>query len=181
MKEATEGFKQRANKAMNGVATKFSRRASDLKRSNKPSNEDMAEKYEKEGSIQENIKSVEEETDSGMGSARELADHQSAPSPESSPKGEQGDNHLDVGENQIANSSVVTLDGSVAQIPVCTERDRLFVLKDRCPLNKDESRVSATFNYSRVMRYLVFVDEVFGVLDTLAREGEVGLSRNCLI
>ena len=44
------------------------------------------------------------------------------------------------------------------------------------PLNRDEHRFSATFNYSRVMRYLAFVDGILEVLNTPRRGDEVGLS-----
>jgi len=43
-------------------------------------------------------------------------------------------------------------------------------------LNRDEHRFSATFNYSRVMRYLAFVDGVLEALDMSQWEDEVGLS-----
>ena len=54
----------------------------------------------------------------------------------------------------------------------------LLLLKDDSPwLNANELRHSPTFNYSRVMRYLVLVDKVFGVLESTT----VSLSRNRLI
>jgi hypothetical protein len=57
--------------------------------------------------------------------------------------------------------------------------DELFISKDLGSLNRDERRLSATFNYSRIMRYLVLVDDILGALDELARE--VGLSKERLI
>ena len=55
---------------------------------------------------------------------------------------------------------------------------RLLLRKYDSPwLNRDELRYSPTFNYSRVMRYLVLVDEVFGALE----RRDVSLSRNRLI
>ena len=49
---------------------------------------------------------------------------------------------------------------------------RLVVKEKVIPLTRDEHRFSATFNYSRVMRYLTFV---YGILETLEISHEVGL------
>ena len=60
--------------------------------------------------------------------------------------------------------------------------DELLVLQKVTWLNRDEHRLSATFNHSRIMRYLTLVDDVFRALDKLAREKEeVSLSREHLV
>jgi hypothetical protein len=64
------------------------------------------------------------------------------------------------------------------QGPTDPVTDELFISKDLGSLNRDERRLSATFNYSRIMRYLVLVDDVLKALDEPARE--VCLSRKRL-
>lgn len=56
------------------------------------------------------------------------------------------------------------------------EEDRLLIPKGNpCSLNRDEFRLAATFNYSRVIRYLALVDDVWRALDRITREkDEVG-------
>ena len=51
--------------------------------------------------------------------------------------------------------------------------DELLIPQTPDSLNRDEHRLSATFNHSRIMRYLTLVDDVFKSLDKLAREKEV--------
>ena len=53
--------------------------------------------------------------------------------------------------------------------------ERLVTKQKVTSLNRDEHRFSATFNYSRVMRYLAFVDDILEALDMSQREDEVGL------
>ena len=63
---------------------------------------------------------------------------------------------------------------SIAQRSIHPEEDRLFIYKnDPGSLNRDELRLAATFNYSRIMRYLVLVDDVLRALDKLT-PGEDG-------
>ena len=77
-------------------------------------------------------------------------------------------------------SAIFSISGKRKVIP---ETDRLFIPKDTfSSLNRDEIRLAAMFNYSRIMRYLVLVDDVLRVLDELTYErDEVGLSRKCLM
>lgn len=65
---------------------------------------------------------------------------------------------------------------SAARSSVHPEEDRLLIPKDGAsPLNRDEFRLAATFNYSRVIRYLALVDDVWRALDRPTRKkGEVG-------
>jgi len=72
------------------------------------------------------------------------------------------------------------------QPPIIPGRDVLLTKQEITPLNRDEHRFAATFNYSRIMRYLALVDQVFEVLQKFAQgHNEVGLSRkrlrHCLI
>ena len=59
------------------------------------------------------------------------------------------------------------------------ECDRLLIPKEKGSLHSDEFRHPATFNYSRIMWYLVFVDDVFRALDRLAIADEVGTPGKC--
>jgi len=72
---------------------------------------------------------------------------------------------------------------SITQSSIRPDRDRLLISKDPShSLNRDEFRLAATFNYSRVMGYLTLVDDVVSALNKLAHgKEEVGLSKNCLI
>ena len=54
--------------------------------------------------------------------------------------------------------------------PINPENDELLVHQSSDPLNRDAFRHAATFNYSRVMRYLLLVDDVFTALDRPAHE-----------
>ena len=75
----------------------------------------------------------------------------------------------------------ILVGSSFTQDEIDPETDQLLISKDLGSLNRDERRLSATFNYSRAMRYLVLVDDVLRALDKVARkEHEVGLSRKCL-
>ena len=58
--------------------------------------------------------------------------------------------------------------------------DRLFIAKEEVGhLHTDEFRHPATFNYSRIMWYLVLVDDVFRALDRLVMADEVGAPGKC--
>ena len=52
--------------------------------------------------------------------------------------------------------------------------DRLLIPKERSFLHSNEFRHPATFNYSRIMWYLVLVDDVFRALNRLVIADEVG-------
>ena len=60
------------------------------------------------------------------------------------------------------------------------EKDRLLIpFTNSGWLHRDEFRHPATFNYSRIMRYHVLVDDVFRTLDRIDLAEEVGVSRKC--
>ena len=94
--------------------------------------------------------------------------------------------------NPIANHSIVSLPHSAAahsavahsitQSSIHPDTHELLIHRSPNSLNREEFRFAATFNYSRVIRYLAFVDDVLGALDKFAREeDEVGVSRNFLV
>lgn len=78
--------------------------------------------------------------------------------------------HPSAGESQPVNQIVSVLPHSAHQGEIRSERNSLFILKDLGALNRDEHRTPATFNYSRIMRFLVLVDDVFATLNRLAHE-----------
>ena len=87
-----------------------------------------------------------------------------------------GHSHIGFGESATANQSVITI---IPQSSVHPKTDRLLIdISNKLgPPNRDELRLAATFNYSRVMRYLDLVDDVFRALAKLTRgNGEVGYS-----
>jgi len=98
-------------------------------------------------------------------------------------EGQQDHGHLNAGLNPTANQSAVSLSRSAAvysitaQSEILPETDRLLIPKGGSDsLNRDELRLAAMFNYSRIMRYLVLVDDVLRALDEPTHEkDEVGL------
>jgi hypothetical protein len=92
------------------------------------------------------------------------------------PESQHDHEHLSVSTNPTANHSVASLPYSTAihsiaaQSSIHPEKDRLLIPRDAFgSLNRDELRLAATFNYSRVMRYLVLVDDVLRALDKHTR------------
>ena len=140
----------------------------------------VAEESEKGQSIQEDTKHLEEETNQGANPLLNPSHHQSVVSFQTHPESHQGHDHLTISANPDANRSSVSMARST-QPSINPETDELFIPQKLTSLNRDEHRLSATFNYSRIMRYLALVDDVLVTLDKLAREkGEVGLSKKRL-
>jgi len=105
--------------------------------------------------------------------------HESTVPFETHSEGQQDHDHLTVSVNPNANRSVVSMDRST-QPSIDPETDELFIPLKRTSLNRDEHRLSATFNYSRIMRYLALVDDVLRALDRPALEkANVSLLRKC--
>jgi hypothetical protein len=168
-KRLKEKAKEKANKAISSTrkaTIKITKRVPILKGSKKTGAEHAFDgtNEKAEGSIQEDIKAGE-----GVDTHPDLP---STPTHE----GEEDHDYLGV-TNYAANQSVHTLPHSiaghsVAQSSIHPERHSLFIYKDLGSLNKDERRGAATFNYARVMRYLVLVDDVLRALDKLTLKGE---------
>ena len=58
------------------------------------------------------------------------------------------------------------------------DTDRFLIPIDESDsLNRDELRLAATFNYSRIIRYMALVNDIFHALDKL-EEDEVGIKRH---
>jgi len=114
-------------------------------------------------SIQEDAK--REEYDQKAGSPSNPTHHQSiTESFQSPPDIQQGHDHLAVSANPNADQITVSM-ARPAQSSINPETDELFIPQKLTSLNRDEHRLTATFNYSRVMRYLVLVDDVLTALD----------------
>jgi hypothetical protein len=194
-KKAAKKFKQKAGMAIKSavrstkrrITRRFSKGVPILKGATNPSTEVVNEKPE-EASIQEGIsKHVVEGTDPGTNFIPDLtrSQNQSAVTFQVDRESQQGHGH--VSADPTANPSVVTLPRSTTGQPTAqnqpayTDEDKLFTIKDLGSLNRDELRIAATFNYSRIMRYLVLVDDILRALGKLAHAREVGLSRNRLI
>ena len=137
-------------------------------------------------SIQEDTKHIGQEPESKPNLLPKPAHHQSTASFQP-PTGSQLDhNHLGFGESPTANQSAATLHhpatepSIIPQSSIHPKADRLLIdISDNLGSpNRDELRLAATFNYSRVIRYLALVDEVFSALEKLTRGShEVGYSR----
>jgi len=101
--------------------------------------------------------------------------------------GREPNQNFDLGANlngrEDINGVGHVVEGSpILQDQMDPETDQLLILKDLGSLNRDERRPSVTFNYSRTLRYLALVDDVFGTLDKLTRGRDVvGLLRKCLM
>ena len=105
-------------------------------------------------------------------------------SPHLPPESQQGRGYLSIGANPTTNQDAASVAHSVTghsivHSSIHPETDRLLIPKeDLGSLHRDEFRPSATFNYARVMRYLVLVDDVWKALDRLVREkDEVGVRK----
>lgn len=120
--------------------------------------------------IQGGTEDVGEGTDQKENPSHGSGDIQSVSPAHAEPESQQERGHPGAGENQPANQSVSILPRSAHRGVIRSERNSLFIPKDLGALNRDELRTSATFNYSRIMRFLVLVDDVFATLDKLAHE-----------
>jgi len=140
----------------------------------------VVEENEKEQSTQENPEHLREGTDQEANPLLNPSHHQSAVSFQTHSESHQGHDHITVSANQNAHQSAVSI-ASSAQISINPETDKLLISQKLTSLNRDEHRLTATFNYSRLMRYLVLVDDVLTAFDKLALEkDEVGFSRKRL-
>ena len=141
----------------------------------------------------ENEEAKQGPTDEGETHAGDLPELRSTPSATSlqaSAESQQDHSHPSIGGVQTAQHSIASVVYSVEapQPPAAISatslqsgQDGLFVPKEKVgPLHINEFRHPATFNYSRIMWYLVFVDDLFRALDrlVLADEDEVGASAN---
>ena len=98
------------------------------------------------------------------------------------PKSDQNSNLNPSGGKVADRVDSIPVRSPVLQDQIDPDADELLISKDLGSLNRDERRLSATFNYSRTMRYLVLVDDVLKALDKVARrEYEVGISSKCLM
>jgi len=184
VKKATKKIgqiKQKANKAYSAAMTKitvvnrFSRRLAVLRRSKKNAVDPIPGTGDGNEEVETGSTQVVEQT--------ELKTYTNASLQE--PAESQRGHGRGVRANQNATNSTAGSSRSTA-IPSTTvqsihlDMDRLFITKDTySSLNRDELRLSVTFNYSRIMRYLVLVDDVFRALDRPV--SGVGLPRTLLI
>ena len=186
-KKAAKRIKQKASKAYtsakNKINNRIPRRVPILKGSKKPVDPVLEDDEDNEKVKPESI-----EEDTQPNPLPNPTHHQSTVSFQVPTESQHGHGHHSVRGNPTANPSAVSLPRSVAmqsiaQSSIHPETDRLLIPKDAFgSLNRDELRLAATFNYSRIMRYLVLVDDVLRALDRLTREkDEVGLSRKRLI
>ena len=167
-KKAAKRLKQQATRPISSIWSKFTDR---LPRRIQP------ERPTVDRSAQEETGPVGQETEPMAGPLPDPTHRRSIISPlRLSAEGQRGHSHS-VSANPTANQSAANLSP-----PIHPETDRLLIPKDEENwLNRDGFRLSATFNYSRIMRYLVLVDDVLRALNRLTRETEVGISRNRLI
>jgi len=196
--KAAKRLRQMATKAHNTAKIKISRfpkRMPILKRLNKPL-VDLPEAPEANenrgvggGSIQEVDIEPVGQIEPKSGPLPGPICYRSTVSSQLTTESQQGHGHLSVNANPTANQSAVSFSRSAAvysipvQSEIIPERDRLLVPTDSSgSLNRDEFRLAAMFNYSRVMRYLILVDDVLRAVDKLTREKDgVGLSRKGLM
>jgi len=162
--------KETTRKAMGSAKTKLVGKVPKrLGRSKGPTIAVTAEENEKEQSIQEDTKHLDEESDQETNPLPNPSHHQSAVSFQTHPESQQDHDHLSVNANPNANRSAVSMARST-QPSINPETDELFIPQKLTSLNRDEHRLSATFNYSRIIRYLALVDDVLEALDRLAQE-----------
>ena len=130
---------------------------------------------------QEDTKCAREETDQNAIPLPGPSHRQSTAASQSHTDDHQEYDFLTISASSDANQSVASMSHST-QPSINLETDELLIPQTLTSLNRDEHRLTATFNYSRVMRYLVLVDDVVQALDKLARgKEEVSLSREHLV
>jgi len=189
-------IKQKADEAYNSamvktVVNKFPRRMHIPRRSKKHAVDHIhgagdGEVRVKIGSTREDTKHIVEQTELKSSISPSPIHPQSTASLRESAESQRGHGHSVRGDKITANSAAgpsrsTAVRPAVVQ-SVSPEMDRLLIPKDECgSLNRDELRLSATFNYSRIMRYLVLVDDVLRALNRLTSGCEVGLPRKLLI
>ena len=171
-------------KAMGSAKIKLARKVlKRLRGSKKPIGSPITvvvEENEKEQSTQGNTEHLREGTDQKANPLPNPSHHQPAVFFQTHPESHQVHDYLTVSANPNAHQSVISMDRS-AQNSIDPKTDKLLISQELTSLNRDEHRLTATFNYSRLIRYLVFVDDVLTALDKLALEkDEVGFSRKRL-
>ena len=137
--------------------------------------------------VDENEKVKQGPLDDGEMHTGDVPELRSTPSATSIPppaESQQDHSHLSIGGIHTAQQSTASVVRSTeAQQPPAAvslaslkhEHDRLFNPKEeKGLLHSDEFRHPATFNYSRIMWYLVLVDDVFRALNQLVIADEVG-------
>ena len=97
-----------------------------------------------------------------------------------SSEGQRSDDHLDNSKGQTSSQNSADGDQPVEGTYYWIQPgvDELLILKDPGPLNRDEFRRTVTYNYARVIRFLVLVEEVSRMFDQLSGEQDtVGVSK----
>jgi len=175
-----------AHRVVNYTRAKFtglSRRA----RRARPVTDFVHEENEKvkEGSVQEGTKPIGQELGAKANPLLNPSHNQSTVSFQLLPESHHGYDQRSASADLATNQSIVSMARSaagysIAQSSIRPDRDRLLISKDPFnSLNRDEFRLAATFNYSRIMGYLALVDDVLIALDNLTNEKhKVGLSRD---
>jgi hypothetical protein len=194
-KKAAKGIRQRASKVYNSAKTEVTgpRQIPIPGEPKKATVDPLPGVREEDGkakaeSIQEVTIFVGQRTESKHNPIPNPTPHQSTVSFQI-PDSKHGHERLSVSTNPTANHSAAGLPHSAGVHSIATQssihpkKDRLLILRNEIgSLNRDELRLAATFNYSRIMRYLVLVDDVLRALDEHTREEDkVSLPRQCLI
>ena len=139
---------------------------------------------EKENEKQESIQEGETRPE-------DVAELRSNPSPSATPlhapvESQQDHNRISVGGIQTTHQSITNVErypgvqpeAAISTTSLHPERHKLLIpFTNSGWLHRDEFRHPATFNYSRIMRYHVLVDDVFRTLDRIDLAEEVGISR----
>jgi hypothetical protein len=123
------------------------------------------------------LRETKEATGGAMGSAKTKLVNKVPKRPENQGNhgyaGQAPDWNANLSANPDANQSVT----NIARSARPSINPEFLIPQKLTSLNRDQCRLSVTFNYSRIMRYLVLVDDVFRALDRFAGEkDEVGLS-----
>ena len=121
------------------------------------------------GVVQEGTKPVGQGTEPLSIPSPNPTHHQSTVTIQAPPEGQRDLDYLDILVNPTSNQSAVSPARSTPSL-IHPETDKLLIVKKLGSLNRDERRRAATFNYSRIMGYLVLVDAVSTAVDELIRE-----------
>ena len=196
-KKAAKRIKQNVTNAYNSAKTKITNRLPKRISTTKVPKEpavDLPEAPEENGNVNVKEESIQEEDTEPVGQETEPkanplpnSTHHQPTVPLQTTGSQQGHGLTSpLAPNPTADQSATSLSYSdaihsiAAQSLIHPDTNRLLIPKnDLGSLNRDELRLAATFNYSRIMRYLILVDDVLRALDKLT--DEVGLSRKRLM
>ena len=164
--------RQRATQVMSPADSKVVEKPSERVEVSTQSVEPVVGAVEEDKVVEEGL---DEEVDHVGQNTDQKADsllNMTAGSPQLSSEGQRSDDHFDNSKGQTSSQCSADGDQPVEGTSYLIQPgvDELLISKDPSPLNRDEFRRTVTFNYTRVIRFLVLVEEVSRMFGQLSGE-----------